>query len=181
MTYGYSYNVPRLLSLSNNVLCHAQRHVFLDGPDSHSTESFHLLSSLLIYRTNVVMNYTEVEGKVREATNDEPWGPTGPLMQELAHATFTYEHFPEVMSMLWKRMLQDNKTNWRRTYKVTFAAAAVFIRNRLKILFFSFSVFGHTEFVAAELFGAKWFGACCHVVQGTYLRFANIRELHVHR
>lgn len=68
--------------------------------------------------TNVVMNYTEVEGKVREATNDEPWGPTGPLMQELAHATFTYEHFPEVMSMLWKRMLQDNKTNWRRTYKV---------------------------------------------------------------
>uniref|UniRef100_A0A8D8JDZ5 Clathrin interactor 1 n=4 Tax=Culex pipiens TaxID=7175 RepID=A0A8D8JDZ5_CULPI len=67
--------------------------------------------------TNVVMNYTEIEGKVREATNDEAWGPTGPLMQELAHATFTYEHFPEVMSMLWKRMLQDNKTNWRRTYK----------------------------------------------------------------
>ncbi|XP_055325572.1 uncharacterized protein LOC129579487 [Sitodiplosis mosellana] len=67
--------------------------------------------------TNVVMNYTEIEGKVREATNDEPWGPTGPLMQELAHSTFTYEHFPEVMSMLWKRMLQDNKTNWRRTYK----------------------------------------------------------------
>lgn len=70
------------------------------------------------FRTNVVMNYTEIEGKVREATNDEAWGPTGPLMQELAHATFTYEHFPEVMSMLWKRMLQDNKTNWRRTYKV---------------------------------------------------------------
>ncbi|XP_037030550.1 uncharacterized protein LOC119070360 [Bradysia coprophila] len=67
--------------------------------------------------TNVVMNYTEIEGKVREATNDEQWGPTGQIMQELAHATFTYEHFPEVMSMLWKRMLQDNKTNWRRTYK----------------------------------------------------------------
>lgn len=67
--------------------------------------------------TNVVMNYTEIEGKVREATNDDPWGPTGPLMQELAHATFTYEHFPEVMSMLWKRMLTDNKSNWRRTYK----------------------------------------------------------------
>ncbi|XP_067618031.1 telomere length regulation protein TEL2 homolog [Eurosta solidaginis] len=67
--------------------------------------------------TNVVMNYTEIEGKVREATNDDPWGPTGPLMQELAHSTFSYESFPEVMSMLWKRMLQDNKTNWRRTYK----------------------------------------------------------------
>lgn len=39
-------------------------------------------------------------------------------MQEIAQATFTYEHFPEVMQMLWKRMLQDNKKNWRRTYKV---------------------------------------------------------------
>ncbi|CAH1102579.1 unnamed protein product [Psylliodes chrysocephalus] len=67
--------------------------------------------------TNVVMNYTEVEAKVREATNEEPWGPTGQIMQELAHSTFTYEHFPEVMSMLWKRMLQDNKQHWRRTYK----------------------------------------------------------------
>jgi hypothetical protein len=43
---------------------------------------------------------------------------SGALMQEVAQGTFTYEHFPEVMSMLWKRMLQDNKKNWRRTYKV---------------------------------------------------------------
>ena len=64
------------------------------------------------------MNYTDIEAKVREATNDEAWGPTGQIMQELAHSTFTYEHFPEVMSMLWKRMLQDNKQHWRRTYKV---------------------------------------------------------------
>lgn len=67
--------------------------------------------------TNVVMNYTEIEAKVREATNDDSWGPTGALMQEVAQGTFTYEHFPEVMTMLWKRMLQDNKKNWRRTYK----------------------------------------------------------------
>lgn len=66
--------------------------------------------------TNVVMNYTEVEAKVREATNDDAWGPTGQLMQEIAQATFTYEHFPEVMGMLWKRLLQDKK-NWRRIYK----------------------------------------------------------------
>ncbi|XP_028166394.1 clathrin interactor 1-like, partial [Ostrinia furnacalis] len=63
------------------------------------------------------MNYTEVEGKVREATSDEAWGPTGQQMQELALATFTYEHFPEVMSMLWRRMLHDNRAHWRRTYK----------------------------------------------------------------
>ncbi|XP_035207484.1 clathrin interactor 1-like [Stegodyphus dumicola] len=66
--------------------------------------------------TNVVMNYTEVEAKVREATNDDAWGPTGQLMQEIAQSTFTYEHFPEVMGMLWKRMLHD-KRNWRRIYK----------------------------------------------------------------
>ena len=40
------------------------------------------------------MNYTEVESRVREATNDEAWGPTGPQMQELAQNSFTYEHFP---------------------------------------------------------------------------------------
>lgn len=78
------------------------------------------------FSTNVVMNYTEIEAKVREATNDEAWGPTGQIMQELAHSTFTYEHFPEVMSMLWKRMLQDNKQNWRRTYKVWYSFPSIY-------------------------------------------------------
>lgn len=65
------------------------------------------------------MNYSEVESKVREATNDDSWGPHGSLMQEIARYTYTYEHFPEVMSMLWKRMLQEQKKNWRRSYKVS--------------------------------------------------------------
>ncbi|XP_014835510.1 PREDICTED: clathrin interactor 1-like [Poecilia mexicana] len=68
--------------------------------------------------TNVVMNYSEIESKVREATNDDPWGPSGQLMGEIAKATFMYEQFPEVMNMLWTRMLKDNKKNWRRVYKV---------------------------------------------------------------
>lgn len=33
-------------------------------------------------------------------------------------ATFMYEQFPELMNMLWTRMLKDNKKNWRRVYKV---------------------------------------------------------------
>ena len=66
----------------------------------------------------MVMNYTDVESKVREATNDETWGPHGSLMSEIAKYTFTYEHYPEVMSMLWKRMFETRK-NWRRTYKVS--------------------------------------------------------------
>ncbi|TMS36172.1 hypothetical protein L596_003406 [Steinernema carpocapsae] len=64
-----------------------------------------------------VMNYTEAENKVRDATNEDPWGPTGPQMQEIAHMTFQYDAFPEIMNMLWKRMLQENRAAWRRVYK----------------------------------------------------------------
>lgn len=68
-------------------------------------------------RANVVLNYTEVESKVRECTNDEPWGPTGPQMQELVQCSFSYEQFPEMMAMLWRRMLNEGKANYRRIYK----------------------------------------------------------------
>ncbi|KAH0629885.1 hypothetical protein JD844_012345 [Phrynosoma platyrhinos] len=76
----------------------------------------HAFNSVLC-STNVVMNYSEIESKVREATNDDPWGPSGQLMGEIAKATFMYEQFPELMNMLWTRMLKDNKKNWRRVYK----------------------------------------------------------------
>ncbi|XP_068187180.1 clathrin interactor 1-like [Antennarius striatus] len=78
--------------------------------------------------TNVVMNYSEIESKVREATNDDPWGPSGQLMGEIAKSTFMYEQFPEVMNMLWTRMLKDNKKNWRRVYKALLLLAYL-IRN----------------------------------------------------
>ena len=54
---------------------------------------------------------------MREATNDDPWGPSGQQMQEISSCTFAYEAFPEVMGMLWKRMLHDDRQNWRRIYK----------------------------------------------------------------
>lgn len=95
------------------------------------------------------MNYTEIEGKVREATNDDPWGPTGPLMQELANSTFTYEHFPEVMSMLWRRMLQDNKTNWRRTYKVS-------AKRILKLIFIYLTCLYLSVSTCTRLSGEEW-------------------------
>ena len=72
------------------------------------------------FRTNVVMNYTEVETKVREATTEEAWGPTGTQMQELAQYSFTYEYYAELMTMLWRRMLYDNRNCWRRVYKVDY-------------------------------------------------------------
>ena len=67
--------------------------------------------------TNIVFNYTEAEALVREATNEDPWGPTGPQMKELAKLTFAYEVYQEVMQMLWKRMLVDPQKSWRRVYK----------------------------------------------------------------
>uniref|UniRef100_A0A8L0DUD0 Clathrin interactor 1 n=1 Tax=Oncorhynchus mykiss TaxID=8022 RepID=A0A8L0DUD0_ONCMY len=78
--------------------------------------------------TNVVMNYSDIESKVREVTNDDPWGPSGQLMGEIAKSTFMYEQFPEVMNMLWTRMLKDNKKNWRRVYKALLLLAYL-IRN----------------------------------------------------
>ncbi|CAI9586355.1 unnamed protein product [Staurois parvus] len=74
------------------------------------------------------MNYSEIESKVREATNDDPWGPSGQLMGDIAKATFMYEQFPELMNMLWTRMLKDNKKNWRRVYK-SLLLLAYLIRN----------------------------------------------------
>lgn len=80
------------------------------------------------------MNYSEVETKVREATNDEAWGPHGSLMQEVAQYTFTYEHFPEVMGMLWKRMFHDNKKSWRRVYKVRLECSYSSVGQKFKTL-----------------------------------------------
>jgi len=43
---------------------------------------------ILINSKNAVMNYTEMEAKVREATNNEPWGASSTLMLEIAQATY---------------------------------------------------------------------------------------------
>lgn len=47
-----------------------------------------LLLLLLANFTTAVMNYTEMEAKVREATNNEPWGASSTMMQEIANGTF---------------------------------------------------------------------------------------------
>jgi telomere length regulation protein len=69
------------------------------------------------FRQSYVLNFTEVELKVREATNEDPWGPVGAEMQEIAQLTFQYDAFSEVMGTLWKRMLTENRIAWRRVYK----------------------------------------------------------------
>ena len=65
---------------------------------------------------NVVNNYTEGEVKVREATSNDPWGPSSTLMSEIADATYNVMEFGPVMTMVWRR-LNDHGKNWRHVYK----------------------------------------------------------------
>ena len=65
---------------------------------------------------NVVKNYTEAQVKVREATSNDPWGPSSTLMSEIADLTYNVVAFTEIMQMIWKR-LNDHGKNWRHVYK----------------------------------------------------------------
>ncbi|BCS24133.1 epsin-3, clathrin recruitment and traffic between the Golgi and endosome [Aspergillus puulaauensis] len=66
---------------------------------------------------NAVMNYTEMETKVREATNNEPWGASTTLMQEIATGTHHYQLLNEIMPMIYKRFTDKTSEEWRQIYK----------------------------------------------------------------
>lgn len=72
---------------------------------------------------NIVHNYSEAEIKVREATSNDPWGPSSSLMSEIADLTYNVVAFSEIMSMIWKR-LNDHGKNWRHVYKVSARACS---------------------------------------------------------
>ncbi|KAG0354187.1 Epsin-3, clathrin recruitment and traffic between the Golgi and endosome [Podila minutissima] len=67
--------------------------------------------------TAKVMNYTEMEQKVREATSNDPWGASGTLKQELAQATHNFQHFNEIMPAIFKRFAEKEPREWRQIYK----------------------------------------------------------------
>ncbi|KAI1313960.1 hypothetical protein F5Y03DRAFT_708 [Xylaria venustula] len=66
---------------------------------------------------NAVMNYTEMEAKVREATNNEPWGASSTLMQEIANGTFNYQTLNEIMPLIYRRFTEKTAEEWRQIYK----------------------------------------------------------------
>ncbi|KAI9773142.1 MAG: Epsin-3, clathrin recruitment and traffic between the Golgi and endosome [Geoglossum simile] len=66
---------------------------------------------------NAVMNYTEMEAKVREATNNEPWGASSTMMQEIADGTNSYQLLNEIMPMIYKRFTEKSAEEWRQIYK----------------------------------------------------------------
>ena len=65
---------------------------------------------------NVVYNFSDAQIKVREATSNDPWGPSSTLMSEIADLTYNVVAFTEIMQMIWKR-LNDHGKNWRHVYK----------------------------------------------------------------
>jgi len=66
---------------------------------------------------NVTKGYSAVEVKLRNATSNDPWGPVGSDMAEIAQITFNNStDFYQVMDMLDKR-LNDKGKNWRHVLK----------------------------------------------------------------
>ncbi|KAL6059634.1 Epsin-3, clathrin recruitment and traffic between the Golgi and endosome, variant 2 [Balamuthia mandrillaris] len=65
---------------------------------------------------DAVTGTPNIQVKVREATSNKKWGPTGAQMHELARASFHYQNFAIMMRMIWKR-LNDHGKNWRHIYK----------------------------------------------------------------
>ncbi|KAF8542278.1 hypothetical protein BDD12DRAFT_803036 [Trichophaea hybrida] len=66
---------------------------------------------------NVTKGYSTTQVKVRNATSNDPWGPTGTEMSDIAQMTFdTTTDFFEIMDMLDKR-LNDKGKNWRHVLK----------------------------------------------------------------
>ncbi|KAG8922539.1 Epsin-3, clathrin recruitment and traffic between the Golgi and endosome [Tulasnella sp. 418] len=63
------------------------------------------------------MNVSEMEAKVREATNDDPWGASSTLMTEIAQGTFNFQQFNEIMPCIYARFMEKEAREWRQIYK----------------------------------------------------------------
>lgn len=66
---------------------------------------------------NAVLNLSEMEAKVREATNNEPWGASTTLMSEIARGTFNYRDREEICNMIFRRFTEKSAHEWRQIYK----------------------------------------------------------------
>lgn len=61
--------------------------------------------------------------QVREATSNDPWGPSSSQMADISDLTYNVVACNEIMTMLWKR-LKDDK-NWRHIHKVTLTVHSI--------------------------------------------------------
>lgn len=49
---------------------------------------------------NFAHNYSDAQKKVREATSNDPWGPSSTIMAEIADLTYNVVAFSEIMQMV---------------------------------------------------------------------------------
>ncbi|XP_010557440.1 PREDICTED: clathrin interactor EPSIN 2-like isoform X2 [Tarenaya hassleriana] len=63
-----------------------------------------------------VLKVPGIEQKVLDATSNEPWGPHGSLLADIAQASRNYHEYQLIMGVIWKR-LSDTGKNWRHVYK----------------------------------------------------------------
>ncbi|CAI7765967.1 unnamed protein product, partial [Closterium sp. NIES-53] len=63
-----------------------------------------------------VLKVPDAERKALDATTNEPWGPHGQLLVDLARASHNPIEYSMVMNVLWKRC-QDVGKDWRHVYK----------------------------------------------------------------
>ncbi|KAM6543756.1 hypothetical protein CsatB_008203 [Cannabis sativa] len=63
-----------------------------------------------------VLKVPEIEQKVLDATDNEPWGPHGSALAEIAQATKKFAECQMVMNVLWTRLAETGK-DWRYVYK----------------------------------------------------------------
>uniref|UniRef100_A0A0N5A6B0 ENTH domain-containing protein n=1 Tax=Parastrongyloides trichosuri TaxID=131310 RepID=A0A0N5A6B0_PARTI len=74
------------------------------------------ISTIRRQMKNVACNYSDAQVKVREATSNDPWGPSTVMMSEIADLTHNPVALNDIMVMLFKR-LNDHGKNWRHVYK----------------------------------------------------------------
>ncbi|XP_023526812.1 clathrin interactor EPSIN 2-like isoform X1 [Cucurbita pepo subsp. pepo] len=63
-----------------------------------------------------VLKIPKIEQKVLDATSNEPWGPHGSLLADIAEATRNHHEYQLIMGIIWKR-INDTGKNWRHVYK----------------------------------------------------------------
>ncbi|CCH59447.1 hypothetical protein TBLA_0B06220 [Henningerozyma blattae CBS 6284] len=66
---------------------------------------------------NFLFNLTDMESKVREATNNDPWGTSVILMAQINAGTFEINQRADIINMLLNRFLEKNGSQWRQIYK----------------------------------------------------------------
>ncbi|CAJ0557703.1 unnamed protein product, partial [Mesorhabditis spiculigera] len=74
------------------------------------------LSTIRRQVKNAAYNLSDAQIKAREATSNDPWGPSTALMNEIAEITLRPAALGDVLGIIWKR-LGDHGKNWRHVYK----------------------------------------------------------------